>query len=92
MHIDDIGIDRADRLIAQIKPLHPCHADIVDEDIGVGDQIEQQRPLGLHLHIQADGFFVAVERGVNRPEIAWLAMRPRAASCRRPPRCRHFRP
>ena len=67
MHIDDIGVDRLHRLIAKAKSLDASHTDIVDEDVGLFQQcLKNGFVFGL-FDVEVDRFFVAVERGENRP-------------------------
>ncbi len=63
--IDDIGVDRLDRLIPETQPFDPCHADIMDEDIGLLQQCFENGFIFRFFDVEVDGFFVAVERREN---------------------------
>ncbi len=67
--VDDRGVDRLDRLVVQPDPLHDAGAEVLDEDVGMGDQLSDVGKVGGHLEVGRDGLLVAVHR-VERDRVA----------------------
>ena len=72
--VDNPGIDRLDAFIIEAKPSHAGKPDIVEEDVGVLEQLDDHRLVILLLGVEGDRFLVAVERGEDRAEVAGRAV------------------
>ena len=66
MHIYDVGVDSLHGLIPKTKSLDACHADIMDEHIGLFQQSFEHGFVLRLFDVEVNGFFIAVERSENR--------------------------
>ena len=74
MDIDNARVDRLDAFIVQPQPGHPGQPDIVEEHVGMLEQLENDRLVVVILAVERDRFLVAVERGEDRAEISGRAV------------------
>ena len=81
--IDQPGIVRGQRLVAEAKPVHRAGAEILDDDIGGARQPARRRLPVLGLQVERDALLVAVHR-TERAVVVGLAPHPeRIAAIRR---------
>ena len=64
--IDQLGIDRAHRLIAEPQPRHHAGAELLDQHIGAGQQRHKLVAIGLVLEIEHEALLAAVEQREHR--------------------------
>jgi len=62
------GVDQAGKPLVQGLPAitqsgHGAGPEILDDDVGLGQQALEQRPIGIGLEVERDAFLAAVERG-----------------------------
>jgi hypothetical protein len=58
---DDVGLDRADRLVVETEPLHRARSKVRQDDIGTHDQPPCRFPAGRGFDVERKASLVAVE-------------------------------
>ena len=70
MDIQDVGAQRPRGVIAEAQPLHRLAPDIMDEDIGAGDQPRHRRAILFLFEVERDRALASIERAMDRPHLA----------------------
>ena len=74
MDIDDVGLDRANRLIIEAEPRHPVEPDIVDEHVARFDELADRGAALVAAHVPVDRPLAAIDRQVEYAHAARLGM------------------
>ena len=76
-HVDDVGLDRAHLLVAEAPVPQHARTEVLDHEVGDGDQpLDDLQPLGT-AHVQTEALFVDVGVVVKLPEVLRVASSPR---------------
>ena len=66
MRVDDVGGQFTDGVVVEAQPCDRFGANVVDEDVGVAQQIAQYASVGILLEIEQERLLAAVERDIAR--------------------------
>ena len=63
LQVDDPRIDPEDLLVANAEPFRDARAEVVDDHVGIGEELQHGLPAGGGLQIDADTAFACVDPG-----------------------------
>ena len=66
MRVDDVGGQFTDGVVVEAQPCDRFGANVVDEDVGVAQQVAQYASVGILLEIEQERLLAAVERDITR--------------------------
>ena len=70
-HVDELGVDRLERIATQIQCVHGSRAKVMNDHIHLWNHVTNDRLTRLALKVNLDGFFTPITSREQRGDIAF---------------------